>query len=259
MWFNLQKHIVPCEDNSMSDTLSKADIKRIRSLKLKKNRDELGWFIAEGEKLIQQFLASGLIPVHLVGIGQNSKLPDVKLADPKVFKELSQLDHPSGLLAVFKKPTFNQVAAEQRVSFFLEDIQDPGNFGSILRTASWFGIEKIFCSPFSVDRFNSKVVQSSMGSLALVEVEEISVEELILVWKSENRRPYYADMNGSSFKEVDSHSEKIGIILGNEGNGISEKVKAEVQNAISIPAAAHSKMESLNVCIATSILMSHFY
>jgi RNA methyltransferase, TrmH family len=243
----------------MIDTLSKADIKRIRSLRLKKNRDEMGWFLAEGEKLIRQFILCGMKAVLIVGTEEHPDFTALKQTDSKTFKDLSQLDHPSGLLALFQKPNFQKLEHPQRVEFYFEDIQDPGNFGTILRTASWFGLQKIYCSPFSVDRFNSKVVQSSMGSIALVDVEEISVEGILSRWKSEKRKVFTADMQGIPYKSIDSNSNQIGVILGNEGKGISAALRKEIEYSIQIPAHENSKMESLNVSIAASILMSHFY
>ena len=242
----------------MIDTLSKADIKRIRSLKLKKNRDDLGWFMAEGEKLIRQFVVCGLEPILVVSTAEHAEYIHLKKTDAKTFKEISQLDHPSGLLAIFKKPSFPELDTIQRLEFFFEDIQDPGNFGTILRTASWFGLQKIYCSLLSVDRFNPKVVQASMGSVALVEVEETVAADIIARWKVENRRIYAADMHGIPYKEIVADLRPMGIVLGNEGKGISSFVRKEIEDSIQIPAHKNSSMESLNVSIAASILMSHF-
>jgi TrmH family RNA methyltransferase len=233
------------------DALSKNKIKWIRSLRLKKNRDTEGLFIVEGAKMVQEILTYGNATVQCI-ITTDSSLPNsanTYVTDTATMKTLSGLNTPSSLLAVVEKPKFSLESSVWTLA--LDGVQDPGNMGTIIRTADWFGITEIVCSVNTVDCFNPKVVQSTMGSIFRVRVR---YENLDAYLNNEERPVYGALLEGKNMHDF-QNPEKGVLLMGNEGKGISEDLLERISHPIHIPGKGGA--ESLNVSVATGILLGN--
>lgn len=235
--------------------LSKNHLKLITSLHQKKYRQKHKMFVVEGVKVVKEFLNSSfeLNQLFLVGDGFE-EIDHVIHIDEAELKKVSHLVTPNKVVAIFKIPQEVEVKSEG-LTLALDSINDPGNLGTIIRLCDWFGIENIVCSKDTVDCYNSKVVQASMGSLTRVSVNYTGLE----VFLSETKLPLFiADMKGSNVYKTQLPKEAI-LIMGNEANGISEAVKNLAKNSISIPRfGTLQQTESLNVATATAILLSEF-
>jgi TrmH family RNA methyltransferase len=251
-------------DKIASVTISKSKIKHIRSLEQKKHRKEEGIFLAEGPKLIADL--SGVFRCSfLVATAEwLEKNPHVS-ADETIIvsaKELSQcslLQTPQNVLAVFRQPQYqiNRDVVRESLSLALDDVQDPGNLGTIIRVADWFGIENIFCSSDTVDVYNPKVVQASMGAIARVKVHYTSLRELIGSLKD---TPVYGTfINGENIYKQSLSTNGI-IVMGNEGNGINRDIEELIGRRLFIPnyPSKRETSESLNVAVATAIVCAEF-
>ena len=233
------------------DALSKNKIKWIRSLRLKKNRDAEALFIVEGTKMVQEILAGDYVHVECL-VTTDESFDSETLAfhtDDSTMKTISGLSTPGTLLAVIRKPEFKAEAVAWTLA--LDGVQDPGNMGTIIRTADWFGIKEIICSQNTVDCFNPKVIQSTMGSIFRVSVRYENLEEY---FNTDSRPIYGALLEGENMHAITSPKEGI-LLMGNEGNGISSELIAAISHPIHIPGKGGA--ESLNVAVATGILLGH--
>ncbi|MCH2225327.1 MAG: RNA methyltransferase [Crocinitomicaceae bacterium] len=229
--------------------LSKNKIKWIRSLRLKKNRDAEDVFVVEGKKMVEEILSnfpeSILLACSTESIHSNIEVFNI---ESSILKEISNLKTPPTMIAVVKKPSFPSIQGNFILA--LDGIQDPGNLGTIIRTADWFGVDKIVCSNETVDCFNSKVIQSSMGSLFRIPVEYLDLSNFL----NKSTLPIYgALLDGENVYDQDIQSECI-LVIGNEGKGITEQVKPFIKNPVFIPRIGGA--ESLNASIATGILLA---
>lgn len=242
--------------------ISKNKIKSIRSLQLKKFRDESGLFVAEGLKLVADLATGFSCEILVVTSSFKDKMPEINagetlIVDDDTFAKVTSLKSPQGVLAVFRKKqyTLEPNTLQSRLSIALDDIQDPGNLGTIIRIADWFGITDILCSESSADAYNPKVVQASMGALARVRVHVVNLRDL-LTQLSET--PVY----GTFLDGQDIYQEQLTqhgiIVMGNEGNGISEETEKLVTRKLRIPNFSDKTVESLNVSVATAIVCSEF-
>ena len=237
--------------------LSKNQIKLITSLQQKKQRFAHRLFFAEGIKGIQELLESNFELVHLYTT-QNDF--DIVSNDKKVLineqelKKITALATPNTCLAVFKIPNEKKIT-ESGLILALDSIRDPGNLGTILRLCDWFGIQEIICSKETVDIYNPKVVQATMGSLARVNVNYIDLAPFI----SQTKLPVFGTfMNGTNIYKTDLRQEGI-IVMGNEANGISPEIEKLIKYRLAIPRfGTLQKTESLNVSTATAIVLSEF-
>ncbi|WP_207512828.1 TrmH family RNA methyltransferase [Longitalea luteola] len=239
--------------------LIKSQVKYIQSLSHKKLRDSEGVFVAEGPKLINELLSARLPLQQLYAVKEWISEQDKVIAGMAVeitaseLERISLLKTPNQVLGIFKKPGF--AAARPRrntISLMLDTIQDPGNLGTIIRCADWFGITQIFCSADCADAYSPKVVQATMGSITRVQVVYGSLIELL---QQEPDLPTYAAvLNGTDLRQLPPVKEGI-VIIGNESKGISEEVLAASRNRITIP--RHGQAESLNAAVATGIILSH--
>ncbi len=240
--------------------LSKAQISLINSLQQKKFRTQHSLFIVEGIKSVLEFVNSSY-KVHKIlhtaqAVAKLGKLPQIlKLEEitEAEFNKITALKNPQGALALVEIPTNNEFDPKDltgKHSLVLDDVQDPGNLGTIIRTAEWFGIKHILCSIGTVDAYNPKVVQATMGSLARVQISYLDIEELIT---NTNLPTFGALLNGQSIYETNFNSEGL-IIMGNEGNGIRQNLIPRINQAVTIPRIGEA--ESLNVAIATTIFCS---
>lgn len=236
--------------------LSKNKIKWIRSLHQKKHRDELGLFLVEGEKMVQEAL--DYFDTYVVCIAHTSEFSCSTFTGEKYSvstKELEQIStqkNPNKVVAVLRQFTAPNDSIDSSLVLAIDGVQDPGNFGTILRIADWFGISRIVCSKNTVENYNPKVVQASMGAIFRVQTTYVDLVE----WLTQQTVPIYgALLEGENIYEQSELPAGI-LILGNEGNGISPEIIAQITHPISIPRFGLS--ESLNVSVATGILVSEF-
>jgi TrmH family RNA methyltransferase len=234
-------------------------IKFIKSLHLKKNRVLNQLFIIEGDKnieeLIQQkdFKIHSIYAVDFVKLPQNTKKLNIEEVSEKQMEQITCLASSSNVLALVHYPVYSNLNKVDWLQLFLDDIKDPGNLGTIIRTAHWYGIEQIFLSPGCVDVFNPKTIQSSMGSIFYVKTKIKSFEEVIL--ESKYTDIYGALFDGVSHRNVNFKSNSL-LVIGSESHGISKGVQDKIQTKVTIP--RFSNTESLNAAIATSILIDQF-
>ncbi|MFD2162916.1 TrmH family RNA methyltransferase [Paradesertivirga mongoliensis] len=240
--------------------LSKSQISFVNALHQKKHRKEHHLFIAEGSKSIVEFTQSSYCintifhtpdaTPKLCNLSHKIKLHEITAAE---LKKISTLSTPQDALALIHIPERTITRPESfkgRFTLVLDGIQDPGNLGTIIRTADWFGFKDIICSFDTVDAYNPKVVQATMGSLSRINVY---YEDLGAYFSEPNMPVYGALLDGDSVYETRFGKEGY-IILGNEGNGISEKVQKRINTAITIP--RFGEAESLNVAVSTAIICS---
>jgi RNA methyltransferase, TrmH family len=244
---------------------SKSHAKYIQSLQYKKFRDEANCFIAETPKVVTELLLQKLFVCKQLfataqwvqdnhQLLQNFSAVEIIVVKDFELQKISQLTTPNNVLAIFfKKNEFVKVDINNNITLVLDGIQDPGNMGSIIRSADWFGIKNIVCSINCVDIYNTKVVQSTMGSLGRVNITFTN----LIDWLQKNNSvsQYAAMLNGSDVQAIGKTKEAI-LIIGNEANGITDEVLQLQPQKITIP--KYGFAESLNAGVATGILLSHF-
>lgn len=251
--------------------ISKSQIKLINSLRIKKHRKELGLFIAEGEKLIGEIIHSSFKVDSIFATREWIKAyqPEIQELESKVIsiteselKKISSLKTPNQVLAIVQMPEYGYERSDvvNQISIALDDIRDPGNLGSIIRIADWFGISHIFCSFNCVDVYNSKVIQSSMGSVCRIQLHSVALEELLKDFSNEEDFIVYGTfLEGENTFKSDLSQRGI-IVLGNEASGISEVLFPYIHKRLYIPNYSRSgeSIDSLNVSIAAAIVCSEF-
>ena len=237
--------------------VSKNQIKLITSLQQKKYRKQEQLFFAEGVKVVQELLHSNFELQDLFTTKQDfltvpkNKVHAISEAE---LKKISALSTPNTCLAVFKIPKAKEMV-DKGLIVALDDVRDPGNLGTIIRLCDWFGIETLFCSEESVDIYNPKVVQATMGSISRVNVVYGNLEAFL----SQTKLPVFGTfMDGKNIYQEKLPKEGI-IVMGNEANGISSSVEKLVSERIAIPRFGNLQVtESLNVATATAIILSEF-
>jgi TrmH family RNA methyltransferase len=234
--------------------LSKNQIRFINRLRTKKNRKAEGLFLAEGIKGIEEFLNSGFQLYRLFHTADYEPSPslDAQEVTERELKSVSSLSTPNKVLGIFRIPPEAPVL-ETGFSLALDDINDPGNLGTIIRLCDWFDIPQILCSVNTVDCYNPKVVQASMGSLSRVRINYLDLEACL---KTTTRTVYGTFMEGESLYSTTFEQNGI-LVMGNEANGISDRIRCLVSKEVSIPQFGKRKStESLNVAMATAIFLS---
>lgn len=244
---------------AISTMLSKNDLKFIRSLGTVKFRKRDSVFIAEGNKVINEFLDEGWELVDCfstdLSLFNNYNTTEVSFEE---LKKISFLTNPKNSLAIFKMKEWKSpdlLDLKGRISLVCDNIQDPGNLGTIIRIADWFGVNHVVCSFDTVDAYNPKVVQGSMGSLARVVVTYVDLKS----WLEEvgNEIPIVvSSLDGTNIYEADLPSTAL-VILGNEGRGVSNEI--QMPHAMSVLIPGIGKAESLNVSVSAGIICSEFY
>ncbi len=243
--------------------LSINQLKYVKSLHQRKFRQKYHNFIVEGVKMVQEVLLSGVLEVEGIYalpdwaienkallLGYEEKLTHISVAD---LSKISLLATPNSVLLVAKQPSIpsEYEGFGQTWSLYLENLQDPGNLGSILRIADWFGIRWVFCSPDSVEAFNPKVVQASMGAFLRVNCVEMKFDEI------KNRFPelpvYAAVLGGKSIFQTDFGDNGL-LVIGNESKGVSAALATQADYQVSIPKGQGGGAESLNASVAAGIL-----
>ncbi|MBK0378358.1 TrmH family RNA methyltransferase [Mucilaginibacter segetis] len=241
--------------------LSKSQISLLTSLQHKKFRIVHSLFMVEGYKSIKEFINSAYqvhtiyhtpdVAAKLLKLSQKINFQEISLNE---LQKISSLKNPADAVAAIKIPQWpllNYISLKNKFTLVLDGVQDPGNMGTIIRTADWFGITDIICSTDTVDAYNPKVVQATMGSLARVNITYTDLKEFI----SPLKMPVFgALLEGENIYKTDFGNEGF-ILMGNEGNGIRPDMEAIITKAVTIPRIGGA--ESLNVAIATAICCSH--
>ncbi len=251
------------KDNSIM--LSKNKIKLIKSLDDKKIRQQESLFLAEGSKTVSDCLSSFSCELLLATPEWLSLHPGVKAreiieASHEEISRASLLKSPQDVLAVFRQTTTSipdEKTLKDKLSLALDKVQDPGNLGTIIRIADWFGITDLFCSPDTADLYNPKVVQATMGALSRVAVHYLPLKSFL---ESLKETPIFGTfLDGETIYSTPCSSNGI-ILMGNEGNGISSELEQVVTHRLFIPSYPPERptSESLNVAIATAILCAEF-
>ena len=237
-------------------TLTAAEIKFIKSLSQKKFRDSSGLFVAEGEKLVAEALASRF---EVEKVYRKDEIGEAAMG------RITGLSSPSPALALVHRPDDLSEAEVPDKGLFLalDGIRDPGNLGTILRVADWFGVDAVFCSPDTVDCFNPKVVQATMGAIFRVRIHYTDIPVLCQYVKEKGGKVYGTFLDGENFyrKDLSNGADAPSVIvIGNEANGITEKTAACVTDRLYIPPypANDAGSESLNAAVATAITVAEF-
>ena len=243
--------------------ISKNIIKHIRSLELKKNRVKEGLFVAEGPKVVADFMAMAS-PVQIIAtaqwyktMGVAPRTNDVTVTDDEL-RKVSFLQHPQQVLATFRIPcpALLSDCALHELCLALDRVQDPGNLGTIIRIADWFGIRHIICSQDTADAYSPKTVQATMGSLAHVNM----IYTDLCAWLDQLPKDvpvYVTSLQGESLYAQPLTPHGI-IVMGNEGNGVSAEVARRANRSLFIPSYGGQKADSLNVAVATAITCAEF-
>ena len=243
--------------------ISKNLIKLIKSLELKKYRKREKLFVAEGPKVVGDLMAL-IAPQRIIATSEwykEKKISEDVVVTEDEIRKVSFLQHPQDVLALFGLPEMEELPVEQlrdHLTLALDDVQDPGNLGTIIRLADWFGIEHILCNQGTADAYSPKVVQATMGSIARVKLHYTNLAEYLE--QLQGAVPVY----GTFLDGNNLYAEKLSpsgiIIMGNEGNGISGQVERYVTKRLLIPSypAERPTAESLNVAIATAITCAEF-
>ena len=237
--------------------VSKNQIKLINSLQQKKYRQLHQLFIAEGVKVIQELLASNILLEHLyvtenlfdgVAATQKTLITETEL------KKISCLTTPNNCLALFRIPVQTGIVSKGLV-IALDDVRDPGNLGTIIRLCDWYGVSQIICSEQTVDVYNPKVVQATMGSISRVALAYVDLKEYL---KNTNQTVFGTFMDGKNVYKTQLPNSGV-LVLGNEANGISAALEELVTERLAIPRFGNiQQTESLNVATATAIFLSEF-
>lgn len=247
--------------------ISKNQIKYIQSLHSKKNREQEQIFIIEGVKLVGEFLADPVYKIHTVYATidfindnkdklESSKIPFIEISEIDL-KKISVQITPNQVLALVNFNTKNSQInlLDTNTILYLDNIRDPGNLGTIIRIADWFGIKQIICSPTTTELYSPKTLQATMGAILRVTVTYLEFE--LLLSQLKNMPIYGAVLNG---KNIYTSTLQNGVVvIGNEANGISEDVLKYISNPITIPAANNNGSESLNAANACAIICSEFF
>ena len=241
--------------------ISKNQVKAIHQLELKKYRIREQQFVAEGPKVVGDLLRCGFAPTLLYATHEwlttfsEFRLNAASEVTPDELRKLSFLQHPQQVLAVFPIPTTKpaETSPQSGLHLALDGVQDPGNLGTIIRIADWFGISTIYCSEDTADAWNPKVVQATMGSIARVQLIYCDLQQLL---KATTLPVYGTLLDGENIYKQDLATEGF-IVMGNEGNGISQPIRQLISHRLLIP-SFRPGAESLNVAIATAITCSEF-
>lgn len=240
------------------ERLSKQKIKQIKRYQMKKYRKQDGLFLAEGKKIVSELILSKIKPKVIIfsdeWLEKNERI-ETSIAcfatSSRDFQQISQQKTPDGVLAVCEIPNHNLQLTNQW-SIALDNIQDPGNLGTIIRIADWFGIQNVICSNETVDAYSLKVVQATMGSIGRINVHYTNLEQF---FQNSPLPVYGATLEGQSIYELLQPIEKGILLIGNESHGVQNQLKPYIQQEITIP--LFGQAESLNAGVATGILISH--
>ena len=234
--------------------LSRNEVKYIQSLYHKKNRDEEGVFVAEGVKLISEILHSYFKPVKIYALNEwidgNPGIKNVMEVNESELKKISNMETPGKVIALVRKKNTSKIPdLQKKITVLLDGIQDPGNLGTIIRTADWFGVENIIAASDTADVYNPKVIQATMGSFIRVNIFYTDLRQFLV---SNKIQVYGAVLNGEDISEIKYLKECL-LVIGNESKGIRNEILPYLQRKITIPGSG--KAESLNAAVAAGIIL----
>ncbi len=247
--------------------LTNNKIKLIKSLDKKRERIESGCFVVEGEKMVRELLMSRFETIEVFAVQQYiDELPanlkrkaEISAISERDLERISFLKTPNKAVALAKLPEKRTPADLRGLSIALDNVQDPGNLGTIVRTAAWFGIANVFCSPDTVDVYNPKVIQSTMGAIFKVNVTYCDLAELAATARKAGIPMFGTRLDGENLYAAELPKNAI-VVMGNESKGLSAEISALMDSNLKIPSYAPptSDMESLNVAVATAIVCAEF-
>ena len=238
--------------------ITKSNIKTIASLKQQKFRKELGLFVVEGRKMVEELLQSRFETVGLYATEaflSTHPLPTAEMVTEVQMQQMSSLDTPPGVLAVAKIPEARPISSTARFVLALDGIANPGNMGTLIRTAEWFGIREVVCSTDCVELWNSKVIQATMGSVFRVNITMVDLQAFLHEQHERGKAVYGALLDGENLFEIREKPEGI-IVIGSESHGIRAEVLPCITHPVTIPRMCGSVTESLNAAVAGGILMA---
>lgn len=241
--------------------LSRSDIQQVRALQQKKFRAESGLFVAEGVKVVTELIASPIVVIAVYGTEDAlDGLPKGNFTcttvSQKEMEKMSNLSSPSSLLAIARIPNSMPPKWNQGLILALDGIRDPGNLGTIIRTAKWFGIEQILCSTDCVDTFNPKVVQGAMGALFHCTVISCDLKEVLCEAKASKFRIVTATLTGERLYDAEFTENSV-LVIGSESHGVRQPVREICQLEVMIPNLEPvQRVESLNAGVATAVLLA---
>ena len=239
--------------------LTKNTIKQIASLRQQKFRKELGLFVVEGRKMVEELLHSHFETVGLYAteafLADYPTFADAEIASEVQMEQMSGQDTPPGILAVVRIPEQGDIKTSSRFVLALDGIANPGNMGTLIRTAEWFGIQDVICSNDCVELWNPKTVQATMGSLFRVKVWKTDLPVFLQKAKGERKAVYGALLNGEDLFQMPTKPEGI-IVIGSESHGIRPGVMPCITHPVTIPRVGGSATESLNAAVAGGIIIA---
>ena len=239
--------------------ITKNTIKQIASLHQQKFRKELGLFVVEGRKMTEELLRSDFETIGLFAteafLSNYPAFDHAEIVSEVQMKQMSGQDTPPGILAVVRMPQQGEIKTSSRLILALDGIANPGNMGTLIRTAEWFGINDVVCSTDCVELWNPKVVQATMGSLYRVKVWEADLPDDLQQAKKQSQAIYGALLEGEDLFQMQARPEGI-LVIGSESHGIRKDVLPFITHPITIPRIGGSVTESLNAAVAGAILMA---
>lgn len=239
--------------------LTKNTIKQIASLRQQKFRKELGLFVVEGRKMVDELLHSHFETVNLFAteafLNDHPAFAEAETVSEMQMEQMSGQDTPPGILAVVRIPEQKEIKSSSRFVLALDGIANPGNMGTLLRTAEWFGITDVVCSPDCVELWNPKTVQATMGSLFRMHVWKADLPTFLHEASSKGKAVYGALLEGENLFEMREKAEGV-IVIGSESHGIRAEVLPCITRPITIPRVGGSLTESLNAAVAGGIIMA---
>ena len=239
--------------------ITKNTIKQIASLRQQKFRKELGLFVVEGRKMVEELLHSDFETVGLYAseafLAEYPSFSKAETVSEMQMEQMSGLDTPPGILAVVKIPQQGEIKTSSKLVLALDGIANPGNMGTLIRTAEWFGIRDVVCSIDCVELWNPKTVQATMGSLFRMKVWKTNLADFLHQAQSEGRAIYGALLEGENLFQMKVKPEGI-LVIGSESHGIRADVLPYITHPVTIPRVDGSATESLNAAVAGAILMA---
>ena len=239
--------------------ITKSIIKQIASLRQQKFRKELGLFVVEGRKMVEELLRSDFETARLYAtetfLNTYPSLADAEVVSEIQMEQMSGQDTPPGILAVARMPKQGDIKISSRYVLALDGIANPGNMGTLIRTAEWFGIRDVVCSMDCVELWNPKTVQATMGSLFRVKVWKVDLSEYLLQVKAKGTAIYGALLEGENLFQMKEKANGV-IVIGSESHGIRAEVLPCITHPVTIPRVEGSATESLNAAVAGGIIIA---
>ena len=239
--------------------ITKNTIKQIASLRQQKFRKESGLFVVEGRKMVEELLRSDFETVRFYAneafLADYPSFSKAEIVSEMQMEQMSGLDTPPGILAVVKIPQQGEIKTSSKLVLAMDGIANPGNMGTLIRTAEWFGIRDVVCSTDCVELWNPKTVQATMGSLFRMKVWKTNLADFLHQAQSEGRTVYGALLEGENLFQMKAKPEGI-LVIGSESHGIKADVLPCITHPVTIPRVGGSATESLNAAVAGAILMA---